>query len=46
MAKETVKLFADCQEAAKLPASANPASCSWPAGPWKTGRGYILSLLL
>lgn len=33
--EETVKLCTACQEAAKSPASSQPASWSWPGGPWK-----------
>ena len=33
--EETVKLCHACQEAAKAPPAPNPASWSWPGGPWK-----------
>ena len=33
--EETVKLCHSCQEAAKHPPAPNPASWSWPGGPWK-----------
>ena len=33
--EETVKLCHSCQEAAKAPPAPNPASWSWPGGPWK-----------
>ena len=33
--EETVKACTSCQEAAKTPASSQPASWSWPGGPWK-----------
>ena len=33
--EETVKACTSCQEAAKSPASSQPASWSWPGGPWK-----------
>ena len=33
--EETVKLCHSCQQAAKAPPAPNPASWSWPGGPWK-----------
>ncbi|XP_015765071.1 PREDICTED: uncharacterized protein K02A2.6-like [Acropora digitifera] len=33
--EETVKLCHSCQEAAKTQPAPNPASWSWPGGPWK-----------
>ena len=33
--EETVKLCSACQESAKSPPSSQPASWSWPGGPWK-----------
>ena len=33
--EETVKLCHSCQEASKAPPAPNPASWSWPGGPWK-----------
>ena len=33
--EETVKLCHSCEEGAKAPPAPNPASWSWPGGPWK-----------